>query len=451
MHDGSVRYGRRGGVQRQWRDIVRASNEPPGYGAMSETTRRHIRIAMVFAPILFGVFIAWNERTALFPFLLGLAIAYVIAPGVNWVAAVLPIRQSRPHIARGIAILVIYASIAGIGTGLGFMLVPDAIDEIERFGDQLPETIDKARERLQNFYDEYVPAGQHERTDRWLEDFGDAAADWGAGLIPDVIEFAGSTFTILIGYLAIPIWLYFTLKDHPRGVRSFIGMFPNEWRHDVRNVLGIGDAVLRNYLRAMLLQGLIVGVMSYIALRILDVQYPLGLAIIAGFTEMIPVIGPIIGAIPAILVALAQDPIKALWVALAFVIIQQIENNLIVPKIQGDFLRMHPGVIIILLVLAGAIGGLLFVILVVPAAALIRDLYQYAYLRVGDVPQDDALDRSLGEYGASALRERWALEAIVPIASIGNQGLGSELRPPPNGDLQPELVEAAEEDQLTPT
>lgn len=393
---------------------------------MSDVVRRRIRIGMVIAPVLLALFIAWNERTALFPFVLGMAIAYVIAPAVNYIAAFMPFRDARPHLARGLAILVVYASIAGVGVGLGFLLVPDAIDEIQEFSDNLPDTIDQVRERLTKWYDEYVPAEQHDRVDRWLEDAGDAAADWAASLAPNALTFVGDTFSILVGYFTIPIWLYFTLKDHPRGVRSFIGMFPPELRHDVRNVLGIGDAVLRNYIRAMLLQGMIIGGMAYIALEILDVKYPIGLAIIAGITEMIPIIGPIIGAIPAILVAVAQDPLKGLWVALAFLVIQQIENNLIVPKIQGDFLRMHPGVIIVILVVAGSIGGFIFAIFAIPLAAFLRDLYQYSYLRVGKVPPDEALGRALGEYGAVALRTRWVLEEVVPASELGNQGFDAE-------------------------
>jgi predicted PurR-regulated permease PerM len=317
--------------------------------------------------------------------------------------------------------------VAGIGTGLGFLFVPQASDEIQQFGDNLPDTIDAVQERIQNWYDEYIPEEHHDQVDEWLTEFGDAAGEWAASLAPDVIAFFGDTFTIIIGNLTIPIWLYFTMKDHPRGVRSFIGMFPPDWRHDVRNVLGIADAVLRNYIRAMLLQGLIIGTMAYIVLELLDVDYPLGLAIIAGITEMVPIIGPIIGAIPAILVALANDPVKALWVALAFLAIQQIENNLIVPKIQGDMLRMHPGVIIVLLVLAGAVGGFILVILIVPAAAFVRDLYQYLYLRVGNVPPDPALDRALGDYGADALRTRWRLEQVVPADDVGNRGFGLEV------------------------
>jgi predicted PurR-regulated permease PerM len=395
---------------------------------MSETARRRIRIAMVIGPVLLAVFIAWNARTALFPFVLGVAIAYVIAPGVNAIAAFIPFRMTRPYLARGVAILILYASVAGIGTGLGLALIPDAIDEVQQFSDNLPDTVKDARTKFEDWCVDSLPAQYHDEcTEKWLENAGDSFSDWAVGLTPDALAFAGNTFTILIGYLTIPVWLYFTLKDHPRGVRSFIGMFPPEWRHDVRNALGIGDATFRSYIRAMLIQGLIIGVMAYIALRVLRVDYPIGLAIIAGFTEMIPIIGPIVGAIPAILVALADDPIKAIWVALAFLIIQQVENNLIVPKIQGDFLRLHPGVIIMLLVVGGAItGSIVLLILIVPMAALVRDLYQYAYLRIGNVPADEALDRALGEYGAGALRERWLLEDVVPADGLGNRGLGLE-------------------------
>ncbi len=395
---------------------------------MSETWRRRIRVAMVVAPVLLAVLVAWNARTALFPFVLGVAIAYVIAPAVNYITAWLPFYRTRPYLARGLAILILYASVAGIGVGVGFALVPDAIDEVQQFSDDLPDTVERARGQIVEWCVDTFPSQYREECEEeWLEDAGNAFSDWAVGLAPEALEFAGNTFTILIGYLTIPVWLYFTLKDHPRGVRSFIGMFPPEWRHDVRNALGIGDATFRNYIRAMLMQGIIIGVMAYIALRVLNVDYPIGLALIAGFTEMIPIIGPIVGAIPAILVALADDPIKALYVALAFVIIQQIENNLIVPKIQGDFLRLHPGVIIMLLVVGGAVtGSIVLLILIVPAAALVRDLYQYAYLRVGNVPPDEALDRSLGEYGAGALRTRWLLEEVVPADDLGNRGLGLE-------------------------
>lgn len=393
---------------------------------MDAVARRRIRIAMVVVPLLVGLWVLWTVRTEVLPFVVGVAIAYVIAPAVSWIASRLPIYRTRPYAARGIAILILYLSVIGIGTGIGFLVVPNAADEIQTFSDNLPDTIDNARATFQDAYDQYVPAEAHESVDKQLEKAGDAASDWATGLAPDAVQFLGNTFAIVLGYLTIPVWLFYTLKDHPRGVRSFIGMFPPEWRHDVRNVLGIADAVFKNYVRAMLLQGLTIGFMTWVALELLDVKYPIGLAIIAGFTELIPIIGPFISAIPAMLVALTDDPLKALWVALAFLGIQQLENHLLVPKIQGDFFRLHPGVIIVLLIVAGALAGFLGILLIVPAAAFVRDLYHYTYLRLGDVPPDPALDRALGVPGAQALRQRLALEAVVPAATLGNRGFGSE-------------------------
>ena len=407
-------------------------------GTVSETTRRRIRVAMVILPVLLALWIVWSERTAILPFVLGMALAYVIAPAVNRITAVIPFNKSKPYLARGIAIIVLYAAVAGILVGLGFLMIPEAVEEMNQFFDTLPDTIERARDRLNDLYDEWIPQEHHDTVDGWFEQLGDSAGDWAAGFAPDVAGRIGDTFTILLGYLTIPIWLFFTLKDHPRGVRSFIGMFPPEYRHDVRNVLGIGDAVFRNYIRAMLIQGFIVGAMAYVALYFLDVNYPIGLAIIAGVTEMIPIIGPIIGAVPAIIVALAQDPVKALWVALAFFAIQQIENNLIVPKIQGDFLRLHPGVIIVLLVLAGAVSGFILVLAIVPLAAFVRDLYQYAYLRVGNVPHDEALDRALGDFGAEGIRSRWRMEEVAPASTLGNRGFGVEYPLEPD-ESQPAL------------
>jgi hypothetical protein len=83
-------------------------------------------------------------------------------------------------------------------------------------------------------------------------------------------------------------------------------------------------------------------------------------------------------------------------------------------------------VIIVLLVVGGTVAGFAGVLLIVPAASFVRDLYQYLYLRVGNVPPDQALDRALGEYGAEALRERWRLEHVVPASELGNRGFGVE-------------------------
>ena len=98
--------------------------------------------------------------------------------------------------------------------------------------------------------------------------------------------------------------------------------------------------------------------------------------------------------------------------------------------------------LIVLLVVGGAIGGLAMLIFIIPAAAFVRDMDQYLYLRVGNVPPDEALDRSLGEYGADALRTRWRMEDVAPAAELGNRGFGCEYPL----DAEPRRPKAAEAD-----
>jgi len=128
-----------------------------------------------------------------------------------------------------------------------------------------------------------------------------------------------------------------------------------------------------------------------------EIPYKLLLALVAGFTELIPVIGPIIGAIPAVIVGLTTSLPMGLVVAGLYIVIQQIENNFLVPRIIGAIVEIHEAVLMLLLVIAGTVSGLLGVIIFAPMAAVARDSYQYItgrlrqpndprYLRAGELP-----------------------------------------------------------------
>jgi predicted PurR-regulated permease PerM len=119
---------------------------------------------------------------------------------------------------------------------------------------------------------------------------------------------------------------------------------------------------------------------------IIGVPFAIVLGVIAGMFEILPYIGPILGAIPAILVALVSDPISALWTAIAFFSIQQVENLILVPRIAGESVQLHPAVVMVVLVMGNELGGFLGMIVAVPIAAILRDMFKYAYLRLLDEP-----------------------------------------------------------------
>ena len=140
----------------------------------------------------------------------------------------------------------------------------------------------------------------------------------------------------------------------------------------------------RAYIRGQLLLCLLVGLMATSALLILRVDLAVLLGTFAGVFEIIPILGPYLGAIPAVLIALLKRPILALWVALAFFLIQQIENIFLVPRIAGRAVRFHPAVVMIIVVVGSQVAGLLGILVAVPVAAIIRDVFKYLYLRTSE-------------------------------------------------------------------
>jgi predicted PurR-regulated permease PerM len=151
--------------------------------------------------------------------------------------------------------------------------------------------------------------------------------------------------------------------------------------------------VLSAYIRGQLLLVLFVGGLATVALILIGVPFPLVLGLIAGIFEVLPYIGPILGAIPAVVVALLSDPISALWVAGAFFVIQQVENLVLVPRISGESVKLHPALVMVSLVIGNELAGLLGMLIAVPVTAVVRDVFKYLYLRFLDEPlaPDDAL------------------------------------------------------------
>ena len=141
-------------------------------------------------------------------------------------------------------------------------------------------------------------------------------------------------------------------------------------------------------------------------------QFTLVLALIAGVLEFVPIIGPIIAAVPAILIGLSISFPAALAAALLYTAIQQLENNFLVPKVLGDAIELHPAVMILSLVVGGALFGIGGAILAAPVVASGRDLYRYGFHRLGGQPPVMAFELAL--HGARAAQPEEDSPAAEP-------------------------------------
>jgi predicted PurR-regulated permease PerM len=208
---------------------------------------------------------------------------------------------------------------------------------------------------------------------------------------------------------------------------------PVTWRDEVWTVLTTIERVFGRWVRGQLLLGVTVGVATFAGLLVLGwfvdprfIQFAVFLAVIAGVLELLPIIGPIISAIPTLLVALtASDPVLAVVaVIVLYTAVQQLENAVLVPKIQGDAVQLHPSVVIFVLIIGGAIGGLLGAILSIPITAAARDVYRYLFMKLSDEevppPETDAKAAETDEATEAAVTE--AAVAAAPTDATGTDG-----------------------------
>ncbi|RXI50643.1 AI-2E family transporter [Clostridium tetani] len=174
----------------------------------------------------------------------------------------------------------------------------------------------------------------------------------------------------------IPIISYYFLVDWKKINSRLIVLFPMKIRTVVQRIMKDIDKILTRYIVVQIILSALIGAVTFIILILLKVDFPILLSVINAFFNIIPYFGPILGSIPAILVALTISTKKALWAAICLYLIQQIEGNIISPKFIGDNISMHPLLIIILLIIGGELWGVLGMILAIPLGVIIKVIYE---------------------------------------------------------------------------
>ena len=387
------------------------------------------RVALlVFAALVVGI-VLYLGRDALSPFVVGLLFVYLLDPAVE--------RLRRLGVPRGLAVLLVYAVLAAVVVTVLVLTIPPLVSQVAQFFGDTPKLAALIQDQLRNLREIYLsihlPTEIRATIDQALGQLGKGTTLNPADVVPVFSSLAGfvaSTF----GYLIIPVWVFYLLKDRPSLTRAFDRSLPVEWREDAWGVIHVAETVFGQWVRGQLVLGSTVAVATFLGLEILGAtvdpvftQFALFLAILAGFLELLPIIGPIIAAVPLVLLgatASFQATIAAL--ALAFVI-QQLENYFLVPKIQGDAVRMHPSGVMFALIVGGAIAGLLGAILALPIAATGRDIFRYLFRRLS--PSDGSLEMWPGASFTVGRPDRPAEDAVPRRAATGEPGAVTVGRP----------------------
>ena len=295
------------------------------------------------------------------------------------------IRRYIP-IPRGWSIAAVGVIILIIITSFGFIFGSQIVEEFEQFTEKLPQQISQLRETISEWplgdalidgESENGEAGEQAESDE--ENGSDEDMPDGAGgmafqvgvTIVDVIATFG---------LIIIIGIYFVID--PETYKKGIGLFFTKKRADrVNEALETSGNALWSWLKGQFIIMIFVGVAVTIGLMIIGVPLALVLGIIAGLSEFIPIIGPWIGAVPGILLAFSVDTQTALYTAVFYVVIQQIESNVLSPLIQQHMVHIPPAVVILSVVAFGLIFGIAGIILATPLAVIMMVLVGMFYVQ----------------------------------------------------------------------
>lgn len=337
----------------------------------------------------------WATRPVLIPFVIGLVLAYLMAPAVDFFDRWMP---------RWLAILAVYA-LGFLGIAATFaLIIPPLVEQVARLIRQLPSFSE-----VQTFVDSIVRQYRDQVPPSFQQPIEDSLANLlrslqnnvdtylqrgGAFLLNQLIQLL-NTVTFILGFISLPIWLFYVLYDRHQGRVFFNQLVHPRARADFWNVWDIINNVLGGYIRGQIVLCVAVGLAVGIGLVGLEMLgFPLGdyvlvLALISGVTEFIPVLGPTIGAIPGVILGFGISPTAGFAVLALYIAVQQLENSLLVPRIIGDSVGVHPAVLTVAMIVMGTLFGLFGILLAAPAVATSRDLFRYAYLRLeGHSPED---------------------------------------------------------------
>ncbi len=267
----------------------------------------------------------------------------------------------RLRIPRMIGILLVYAVVFGVfGVSL-VSAVPTLIGQSARLTAELPGFV----ARILPYWDIDVTA------------ISQQIAPIGESLVKVTL----GVFSNILAVVTVLVFTFYFLMERRHADQILTSIFGEEVAARTLVLLRSVERRLGSWVRGQLLLMVAVGVLSYIGLMMLHIEFAVPLAILAGLLELIPMIGPTISAIPAILVALATSPLLALSVVALYLVVQQLENNLLVPIVMKKSVGFPPILTILILLIGGRLAGAAGAILSVPVALVVQEIASHFLLK----------------------------------------------------------------------
>ncbi|WP_223069275.1 AI-2E family transporter [Paenibacillus caui] len=315
---------------------------------------------------MFGVVYSFL-KAVLAPFIIAVIISYVLNPIVSMLNA--------RKVPRTIAVLLIYAVFLTSLTVILMNMIPMFIEQLGELGEHLPELTMHTQQIMNKWDNSLLPQGVRMGMNNWFFQVEQRMATG----IQDFLNNIGTTIGVVFNAFIIPFLIFYMLKDFEVFERLLIRCLPKSHRKSIIGLLKDIDEALGNYVRGQLLVCVIIGVLAYAGYMIIEMPFALLFASVVAVCNIIPYLGPFLGAAPALIMATTISWRMVLFVVIVNALCQTLESNVISPQVVGRKLHLHPMLIIFALLVGGEIGGIPGLILAVPLFAVLKVIIQHFY------------------------------------------------------------------------
>lgn len=315
--------------------------------------------------VLTGLLLIWFLGDVLAPFIIALILAYIlqglVTTLVGW------------KIGRKWAVLITFTAFIGLIVSLSVFIVPLILAQVAAVVTDLPEILGRGEALLTETAEKYSGFVSEALFEQVFFELNQFALSRGEALLTNSLGSLPGLFTLIIYATLVFILVFFLLKDWQDLAMSAKGFLPTR-RGAMRLIWAEMDQQLANYLRGKAVEILIVAVASYIVFLLFGLRYSLLLAVLVGFSVLIPFVGAFAVTIPVSLVAIFQwglEP-QTFYLILAYVILQILDGNVLVPLLFSEAVNLHPVFIILAILVFGGIWGLWGVFFAIPLATFIK-------------------------------------------------------------------------------
>lgn len=341
---------------------------------MKKTPEFWMRISIT----VFFILLIIAAPVVLFPFGISLIIAILLTPLAQliqkWGSRF--IKRRFPY---EIAIVMSFCIFLGVLYLIGIHIFVPFINELREFTKSLPATFAALQAAVPELETEYnlnlLPPEAQSFISKMIQEIGDYTLKLAQFSLSAIFTFASTVIELIV----VPFITFYMMKKGNAFANQFAEFFPERYHAHIKSLFKEIHFVLKAYIHGQLLLSVLMAFLVFLGMWIMDIPYPLVIGLLAGVVEMVPVIGPIIGAVPPILLGLLQGSGVMVQVMVFYVIVQQLDSHFIMPKLMGSIIEVHPVAIIAGVLIGGSLHGVVGMMVSVPIVAVLQVLLRHMW------------------------------------------------------------------------